>query len=68
MHIKSIRDVKDLAGKRVILRADFNVPIEDGKIKEGLDPSLVNPAEIEEKKVESEVDPSLTEDNAKATH
>ncbi|MGZ3691476.1 MAG: flagellar motor protein MotB [Pseudobdellovibrio sp.] len=40
----------------------------DEKIKEGLDPSLVNPAEVEEKKVESEVDPSLSEDNAKSTH
>ncbi|MFH1661564.1 MAG: phosphoglycerate kinase [Candidatus Falkowbacteria bacterium] len=34
MKIKSIRDVKNLKGKRVLLRADFNVPIEKGKIKE----------------------------------
>jgi len=31
--IKSIRQVKKLAGKRVLLRADFNVPMkEDGKV------------------------------------
>ena len=40
---------------------------DQGKIKTGLDTSLVNPAEVEEKKVESEVDPSLSEDNGKAT-
>ncbi|MFD0957946.1 phosphoglycerate kinase [Paenibacillus chungangensis] len=32
MNKKSIRDVADLAGKRVFVRVDFNVPIEDGKI------------------------------------
>jgi len=30
--IKSIREVKDLKGKRVLLRLDINVPIEDGVI------------------------------------
>lgn len=32
MNKKSIRDVADLAGKRVFVRVDFNVPIEDGNI------------------------------------
>ena len=32
MNKKSIRDVAELAGKRVFVRVDFNVPIEDGKI------------------------------------
>lgn len=34
MYIKSIRQAKNLRGKRVFLRADFNVPIEMGKIKD----------------------------------
>jgi phosphoglycerate kinase len=34
MRIKSIRQAKNLRGKRVFLRADFNVPIEKGKIKD----------------------------------
>jgi len=34
MKIKSIRDVKKLTGKKVLLRADFNVPIESNKIKD----------------------------------
>lgn len=29
---KTIRDLTDLAGKRVFVRVDFNVPMEDGKI------------------------------------
>lgn len=32
MKIKSIFKVSDLVGKKVLLRADFNVPIKDGKI------------------------------------
>ncbi len=32
MNKKSIRDVAELAGKRVFVRVDFNVPIENGKI------------------------------------
>lgn len=32
MNKKSVRDVAELAGKRVFVRVDFNVPIEDGKI------------------------------------
>ncbi|HLP43894.1 MAG TPA: phosphoglycerate kinase [Candidatus Nanoarchaeia archaeon] len=32
MKLKSIEDVKNLKGKRVILRADFNVPIAKGKV------------------------------------
>lgn len=34
MKIKSIRNVKNLAGKTVLLRADFNVSIKDGRIKD----------------------------------
>jgi len=34
MRINSIKKAKDLAGKRVLLRADFNVPIENGRIKD----------------------------------
>lgn len=34
MKIKSIKNVKNLAGKKVILRVDFNVPIENGKIED----------------------------------
>jgi len=34
MRIKSIRDVRILSGKTVLLRADFNVPFHDGKILE----------------------------------
>lgn len=30
--MKSIRDIENLSGKKVILRVDFNVPIKDGKI------------------------------------
>lgn len=32
MNKKSIRDVADLAGKRVFVRVDFNVPLENGSI------------------------------------
>lgn len=32
MKIKSIREVKNLGGKKVFLRADFNVPVKNGKI------------------------------------
>lgn len=34
MRIKSIRQVKNLQGKKIFLRADFNVPMKDGKIKD----------------------------------
>ena len=30
--MKELKDIKDLKGKRVLLRSDFNVPIKDGKI------------------------------------
>lgn len=30
--MKSVKDIKNLSGKRVILRADFNVPIKGGKV------------------------------------
>lgn len=34
MKIKSVRNIKNLAGKTVLLRADFNVSIKDGRIKD----------------------------------
>ncbi len=30
--MKSIKDIEDLSGKRVLLRVDLNVPIKDGKV------------------------------------
>ncbi len=32
MHLKSVKDIKDLAGKRVLLRADFDVPVRFGRV------------------------------------
>lgn len=34
MKIKSIKNLKNLAGKRVLLRSDFNVPLKNGKVLE----------------------------------
>ncbi len=34
LNFKTIRDIKDLKNKTVLLRVDFNVPIEKGKIKD----------------------------------
>ena len=34
MEIKSIKNVKNLSGKTVLLRVDFNVPLEKGIIKD----------------------------------
>ena len=34
MKIKSVRQLKDLRGKRIFLRSDFNVPTERGEIKD----------------------------------
>lgn len=34
MKVKSLRDYKNLTGKRVLLRVDLNVPIKNGRIKD----------------------------------
>jgi len=34
MKVKSIKNLKNLAGKKVILRVDFNVPVKDGQIED----------------------------------
>lgn len=34
MKIKSIEEISDLKGKKVLLRVDFNVPMHDGKIQD----------------------------------
>jgi len=34
MQIKTLKSIKNFKGKRVLVRADFNVPIKNGKIKE----------------------------------
>ncbi|HEY4479060.1 MAG TPA: phosphoglycerate kinase [Candidatus Paceibacterota bacterium] len=34
MNLKTIYDIKDLAGKRILMRVDFNVPLEAGKVGE----------------------------------
>ncbi|MFH1427519.1 MAG: phosphoglycerate kinase [Patescibacteria group bacterium] len=34
MKVKTIKQVKNLAGKKVLLRVDFNVPIKNGKIQD----------------------------------
>ena len=35
MNKMSVRDLKDLKGKKVLVRCDFNVPMKDGKITVG---------------------------------
>lgn len=32
--MKKVQDIKDLKGKKVLLRVDFNVPTKDGKVKD----------------------------------
>lgn len=34
MKLKSIKDIKNLKGKRILLRADFDVPIKNGRIQD----------------------------------
>lgn len=34
MGIKTLKDIKDLKGKKVLLRTDFNVPMKDGEIED----------------------------------
>lgn len=34
MNLRSIKNVKDLAGKRILVRVDYNVPIAKGKVQE----------------------------------
>ncbi|MCB1259413.1 MAG: phosphoglycerate kinase, partial [Acidimicrobiales bacterium] len=36
MSVPTLEDLGDLAGKRVLLRADFNVPMRDGVITDDL--------------------------------
>jgi len=60
----STKDVYDNFASQVVNRKGKP---EEKVIKTGLDNVLVNPADAESKKVESETDPEFTEDNAK-TH
>ena len=57
----STKDVYDNFASQVMNRK--SKPEE--KVQVGLDMSLVNPADAESKKVESEIDPAFTEDNSK---
>ena len=41
MKIKSLKELKNLKGKRVLLRVDFNVPISDGIIDKNEDYRIV---------------------------
>ena len=34
MKIKTLSEIKNLKGKRVLVRVDYNVPLEKGKVKE----------------------------------
>jgi hypothetical protein len=42
MEVLSVRDA-DVTGKRVFLRVDFNVPLEDGKVTDDPHPGALRP-------------------------
>jgi len=41
MEIKSIKQIKNFQGKKVLLRADFNVPLVNGKVGQSEDYRIV---------------------------
>ena len=45
--LRTIPDLGDLSGKRVLVRCDFNVPLEDGRITDDLRIKATTPTLIE---------------------